>query len=97
MRQLSEFDEQNYLHLNLDVLNAVHNGLIRSGWDHFYRTGYRENGPGISNAALQKVQAFWSELKSIPLEARKRRAIDLMPITTVWRLLSTRTTCFLNS
>ena len=76
MRQLSEFDEQNYLHLNLDVLNAVHNGLIRSGWDHFYRTGYQENRPGISNAALQKVQAFWSELESIPLETRKRRAID---------------------
>ena len=49
----SEFDEQAYLALHLEVADAVRRGQMASGWDHFIRHGFAEGWHWVRKNNLQ--------------------------------------------
>lgn len=52
---LNSFDEESYLKANRDVAQAVRNGSLPSGWEHFVAYGFRENRPGVRHRAATGI------------------------------------------
>ena len=55
---MEHFDERLYLEQNPDVLQAVRDGRILSGFEHYILVGHRENRPGMPPDALVAAEQY---------------------------------------
>jgi ubiquinone/menaquinone biosynthesis C-methylase UbiE len=62
----AEFDEKSYLDFNQDVLKAVQQGIFSSGWEHYYKNGFSENRPGISDQVKKLFEESLQDISLVP-------------------------------
>lgn len=60
------FDESAYLEQNPDLVDALQNGMIRSGWEHFVDYGYYEDRKGVPPEVYNDIKVIMDNESSIP-------------------------------
>ena len=69
----NSFDEAQYLKLNPDVSEAVQNGMISSGWEHYFLQGVYEKRPGVMSEVERAVSAHLEDVRPFPPEYLRKR------------------------
>ena len=71
----NSFDEAQYLKLNPDVSEAVQNGMISSGWEHYFLQGVYEKRPGVMSEVERAVSAHLEDVRSFPPEYLRKESM----------------------